>query len=572
MNVFELTRALVDIESITENECQVGEFLHGYIAKLAARSGGRVEKMAVEPGRFNVLACWGEPRVTLSTHMDTVPPFFPSREDAAFIWGRGACDAKGIIAAMVAAAERLLGEGAKNFCLLFVVGEERNSAGAAVAAKAPRGSKYLVNGEPTENKLALASKGVLRFELVARGRMAHSAYPELGESAIEALLDALEAIREIPLPKDALLGTCTMNIGTISGGRAPNVIADAAKAEIMLRLVGDPAPIREAIIRAVGTRAQADRDSFYSTDQVPQRRWIAHDRCVLRNGRPDVRDELGRAAAAWAGQHPCGAHVGGADFETGTVRCRRNLRKRGKEAVGEGVRKAEMNLAIVGYGKMGHLIEQLAPEYGFDVKLRLDIDNNAKFEGFTKENFRGVDAAVEFSTPATAPENIERLAGLGVNSVIGTTGWFGEMNRARAAVERGGTGLVWSSNFSVGVNIFNQIVAEAARLFAKQPEYGAWAWEIHHATKKDAPSGTLLALVEKMKQSGYTKPIDTSSSRAGAVPGTHEIGFDSAADTITIRHTARSREGFARGALRAARWVAGKKGFFDFREIVNELE
>jgi 4-hydroxy-tetrahydrodipicolinate reductase len=231
-----------------------------------------------------------------------------------------------------------------------------------------------------------------------------------------------------------------------------------------------------------------------------------------------------------------------------------------------------MNLAIVGYGKMGRLIEHLAPEYGFDVKLRLDVDNNSKFEGMTKENFRGVDAAVEFSTPSAAPENIERLSGLGVNAVIGTTGWFGELDRARAAVERAGTALVWSPNYSVGVNIFNQIVAEAARLLAHQSEYGAWAWEIHHAAKTDAPSGTLLALVELMKKEGYRKPIDTGSSRAGAHPGTHEIGFDSAADTISIRHTARSREGFARGALRAARWVAGKKGFFDFREIVNELE
>lgn len=231
-----------------------------------------------------------------------------------------------------------------------------------------------------------------------------------------------------------------------------------------------------------------------------------------------------------------------------------------------------MNLAIVGYGKMGRLIEQLAPEYGCSVKLRLDVDNNANFEGLTKENFRGIDAAVEFSTPAAAIENIERLARLGVNVVIGTTGWFDQMERARAVVERAGTGLVWSANFSVGVNIFSQIVAEAARLMARQPEYGAWAWEIHHATKKDAPSGTLLALVERMKQSGYAKRIDTGSNRAGAHPGTHEIGFDSPADTITIRHTARSREGFARGALRAARWVVGKKGFFDFREIVNELE
>jgi len=231
-----------------------------------------------------------------------------------------------------------------------------------------------------------------------------------------------------------------------------------------------------------------------------------------------------------------------------------------------------MNLAIVGYGKMGRLIEQLAPEYGCSVKLRLDIDNNSNFEGLTKENFRGIDAAVEFSTPAAAPENIERLARLGVNSVIGTTGWFDQMERARAAVERGGTGLVWSSNFSVGVNVFSQLVAEAARLMARQPEYGAWAWEIHHATKKDAPSGTLLALVDRMKKSGYDRRVDTGSNRAGAHPGTHEIGFDSAADTITIRHTARSRESFARGALRAARWIAGKKGFFEFREIVNEIE
>jgi len=231
-----------------------------------------------------------------------------------------------------------------------------------------------------------------------------------------------------------------------------------------------------------------------------------------------------------------------------------------------------MNLAIVGYGKMGRLIEQLAPEYGGSVKLRLDVDNNSKFEGMTAENFRGIDAAIEFSTPATAVENIERLANLKVNTVVGTTGWGDHIERARAAVNAAGTGLVWGANFSVGVYIFSQLVAEAAHLMALQPEYGAWAWEIHHATKKDATSGTLLALVERMKQAGYERPISTGSNRAGAHPGTHEIGFDSAADTITIRHTARSREGFARGALRAARWVAGKKGFFEFRDIVNELE
>jgi len=275
MNVVELTRALVDIESITENEGAVGTYLLDYLSRLAAGTGGRVEKMDVEPGRFNVLATWGEPVVTLSTHMDTVPPFFASREDAEFVWGRGACDAKGIIAAMIGAAETLLATGVRNFALLFVVGEERNSAGAAVAARAGRGSKYLVNGEPTENKLALASKGVLRYEVVAQGKMAHSAYPELGQSAIEALLDALEAIRRVPLPKDGLLGPSTMNIGTISGGRAPNVIADAAKAEILVRLVGDAAPIREAFSRAIGSRAQLNEVlcippiRFQSVDGMP---------------------------------------------------------------------------------------------------------------------------------------------------------------------------------------------------------------------------------------------------------------------------------------------------------------
>lgn len=231
-----------------------------------------------------------------------------------------------------------------------------------------------------------------------------------------------------------------------------------------------------------------------------------------------------------------------------------------------------MKLAIVGYGKMGRSIERLAPEYGCEVKLRLDIDNNANFEGLTAENFQGIGAAVEFSTPATAIENIERLAKLGVNTVVGTTGWLRDIDRARAAVEKAGTALVWSANFSVGVNLFSQIVAEAARLFARQQEYGAWAWEIHHATKKDAPSGTLLALVERMKQSGYDRPIDAGSNRAGAHPGTHEVGFDSLDDSITIRHTARGRDGFSRGALRAACWIAGKKGVFEFREIVNELQ
>ncbi len=257
MNLFELTRALVDIESTTNREQNVADFLFAQLSFLASRTSGRLERIAVEPNRDNIFACWGEPIVTLSTHMDTVPPFFPSVEDAEFIWGRGSCDAKGIIGAMIAAAERLLDSEAANFGLLFVVGEERNSAGAKVAAANPRGAKFLINGEPTENQLALGTKGVLRYEITAHGKLAHSAYPELGHSAIHSLLDALRAIRSIPLPEDPLLGQSTLNIGTIAGGRAPNVIADHAQAEIMFRTVGDPSEIRQAVVAAVAGRAEA---------------------------------------------------------------------------------------------------------------------------------------------------------------------------------------------------------------------------------------------------------------------------------------------------------------------------
>jgi acetylornithine deacetylase len=256
MDLFELTRALVDIESISGHEGPVGDFLYAHLSALAAAYGGRIERMDVEPGRFNVLACWGEPRVTLSTHMDTVPPFFASSEDVEFVHGRGSCDAKGIIASMIAAAERLLAAGTRDFGVLFVVGEERNSAGAFVAARNPRGSRFLINGEPTENCLVLGAKGALRFQIVAQGRMAHSAYPEMGHSAIDSLLDALAAIRQIPLPQDPLLGSATLNIGMISGGRAPNVVADHAEAEIMFRIVGDPEPLRAAVAEAVKDRAE----------------------------------------------------------------------------------------------------------------------------------------------------------------------------------------------------------------------------------------------------------------------------------------------------------------------------
>jgi 4-hydroxy-tetrahydrodipicolinate reductase len=176
--------------------------------------------------------------------------------------------------------------------------------------------------------------------------------------------------------------------------------------------------------------------------------------------------------------------------------------------------------------------------------------------------------AVDFSIPAVVRDNVEAIAALGVSLVIGTTGWLDDLDAVKSAVARHGIGLVWSPNYSVGVNAFFRLVSRAARLLAAQPQYGAWAWEIHHSTKKDAPSGTLLKLVEEMKQAGYARPIDTGSNRAGSVPGTHEIGFDSSADTITLRHTARSREGFARGALQAAQWVVGKKGFHEFSEIL----
>ena len=220
-------------------------------------------------------------------------------------------------------------------------------------------------------------------------------------------------------------------------------------------------------------------------------------------------------------------------------------------------------LAIVGYGKMGKLIEQFAPEYDFEVALKLDEFNNAKFEGIRSDNFREVDVAVDFSIPPAVVPNVERIAPLGVNMVIGTTGWQEHADAVRHAVEKNGVGLVWSPNFSIGVNAFFKLVAQAARLLSDEPQYGAWAWEVHHSTKKDAPSGTLLKLVEKMKDAGYPRAIDTGSNRAGAHPGTHEIGFDSSADTITLRHTARSREGFARGALKAAQWIIGKKGFHE---------
>ena len=218
------------------------------------------------------------------------------------------------------------------------------------------------------------------------------------------------------------------------------------------------------------------------------------------------------------------------------------------------------NLAIIGYGKMGKLIDQLAPEYGFTVVARRDIGR--------EESLVGADVAVEFSMPSAVIGNVAQAAGLRIPIVVGTTGWLEHLDEARTLIARYDSALVWSPNFSIGVSVFSRLVSEAARLLKNEKEYGAWAWEIHHITKKDAQSGTILKLVEDMKSAGYTRAIDVSSNRAGAHPGTHEIGFDSAADTITLRHAARSREGFARGALKAAQWIVGRKGFYEFSEVL----
>ncbi len=227
-----------------------------------------------------------------------------------------------------------------------------------------------------------------------------------------------------------------------------------------------------------------------------------------------------------------------------------------------------MNLALLGYGKMGKMIDGLAPEYGFAVTHRLDEHNNVNQSAMTVDNFKDVNVAIDFSTPEVCLANIQRLASLKINTVVGTTGWLNQMDDVKAMVAAAHTGFVWSPNYSIGVNVFFRLIHEAARLLADEKEYGAWAWEIHHHTKLDSPSGTLLKLVSEMQQAGYQRPIDVSSNRAGAHPGTHEIGFDSAADTITIKHAARSREGFARGALKAAQWIAGKRGFYEFRETL----
>ncbi len=262
------TKSLVDIDSTTYHEGACGEFLAGFLAER----GWQVERQTVEqpdlartPGagtgeRFNVIATapGQTPELMFSTHFDTVPPFLGAcREDETHLYGRGVCDAKGILAAQVAAAEQLRDEGVA-VGLLFLVGEERDSAGAKVANKKPLASRFLINGEPTDNRLAMASKGCLRVEMWAHGKMAHSAYPELGDSAINKLLAALHDVQALNLPVVEGIGDTTLNVGLISGGRAPNIIADNAEAHILIRLVGPSDEIREAILRAVDGRCEVN--------------------------------------------------------------------------------------------------------------------------------------------------------------------------------------------------------------------------------------------------------------------------------------------------------------------------
>ncbi|HYP25306.1 MAG TPA: M20/M25/M40 family metallo-hydrolase [Blastocatellia bacterium] len=243
MNVFELTKRLIDVPSVSGDEAAVAHLLADYLGG----KGFEVELQEVSDGRPNLYARRGDPEVVFSSHTDTVPPHFEFREDGEHIYGRGACDAKGIIAAMVKASERLIEENVSDFGMLFVVGEEAGSPGARAANRIPNRSRYLINGEPTESKLALGSKGALRAFVRTRGRAAHSAYPHMGESAIDKLLDILADLRRAPFPSSETLGATTLNIGVIKGGVAANVIPPEAEAEIMLRVVTDTPELKGRI-------------------------------------------------------------------------------------------------------------------------------------------------------------------------------------------------------------------------------------------------------------------------------------------------------------------------------------
>jgi acetylornithine deacetylase len=252
MHIFELTRQLIEIESVTENEKDLAFFLNDYLSGLRYE----VSLQEAAPDRFNVLALAGRPDLVFTTHLDTVPPHIPFREDENYIYGRGACDAKGIIAAQIEAAERLRASGENRIGLLFLVGEERNSAGAVYANSHPVGSRFYIDGEPTENKLAIGSKGSLRAEIIARGKAAHSAYPHMGESAILKLLDILEEIRGMELPFDPVLGQTSCNIGILEGGTRSNVVPDRARAEVMFRSVVPVENLKRRLTALVGGRAE----------------------------------------------------------------------------------------------------------------------------------------------------------------------------------------------------------------------------------------------------------------------------------------------------------------------------
>jgi len=227
-----------------------------------------------------------------------------------------------------------------------------------------------------------------------------------------------------------------------------------------------------------------------------------------------------------------------------------------------------MRILLVGHGRMGRMVERLAVDYDCEVAGIVEIDNATRLETSARD-WGPVDAAIDFSYPDAVPVNVPALAKLGINVVVGTTGWGSHEPEVRRAAAEAGIGLVVAPNFSTGVVLFEAIAARAAKLFAAHDEFGAWLHEAHHAAKKDAPSGTALALARTMKDAGYDRPIDVSSTRAGHIPGTHTIGFDGAAESITLSHTARDRSAFARGALVAARWVTGKRGWFTMHDVLG---
>jgi len=228
-----------------------------------------------------------------------------------------------------------------------------------------------------------------------------------------------------------------------------------------------------------------------------------------------------------------------------------------------------INLALLGYGKMGKTLAQLAPQRGFEVRLIMDIDENTQGHGIAREKFKGIDVCVDFTTPEAAVDNIRAVAAVGVNLVVGTTGWNEHQPEVRRVIEQAGVGMVFAANFSIGVHLFYRLARAASEIFAPFPMYDPFITEAHHKMKTDAPSGTALEIARQVQPCFGERKIPVASVRAGYIPGLHELGFDSEADTIVLRHTARGRQGFAEGALYAARWVVGKKGFYSFAEVLE---